>query len=429
MTRSTSQIVKHANYGKGIILKTRAAGLDLFVQFDSGLNRWLKKSSLSFPNEIAPKRKYSKQPIVPTPRPDLDIKEFKSRRIIEALRLGIVPSDCVEEFTFGRDAAIQEFKIWIEAKLNGPLHVIGGYGAGKTHLLNLFAQNAQKLGYASAIVATHPIDCPFSRPKMVTAGLIKSLAFKDPDSGKVLGFRDLVLKLKLMGAFKENHYFKHIYEIPEHHLWDWIECSESNKPGDLQWYHPEIYRKLPGILDHGTAANIYCYLLSSLSYAVTRYLSLSGLVLLFDESESLSTPENYRSFEQGSNFYKALTRTSMEEKRLLRRPHPSFGLTYSGLSRQVPFLYRRDSNLKLCFAFTEIDFIPSGTVMESNHIKLEHLSKFDLKKINRQLVKIYGRAYKDHEHELVSTGVLSNDMGTRMFVKRTIESLDIRRFS
>src|SRR5262245_38288534 len=96
----------HSTYGHGIILGTRHSGFELQVKFDSGITRWVRRDQVELPTPTAPATEISKlQPPV--------FRRSKPRRILESLRMGIVPDDCVDDFTFGRDTEVLELKQWL----------------------------------------------------------------------------------------------------------------------------------------------------------------------------------------------------------------------------------------------------------------------------------------------------------------------------
>ncbi len=65
-----------------------------------------------------------------------NIERFKSRRMVEAFRLGIVPYDCVSDFIFGRAEEIQILTDWLDQPDSNAMLTVGEYGTGKTHLLH-----------------------------------------------------------------------------------------------------------------------------------------------------------------------------------------------------------------------------------------------------------------------------------------------------
>lgn len=122
--------VYHHKYGLGKIIGERYKGLELQVEFENGKRRWIKADELIFLPVSHPS---------PTTLSNMSSQhqstKFRYRRMIEAFRLGIVPYDCVDDFTFGRDTEISQIRKWLLSP-EGALFVTGEYGSGKTHLMH-----------------------------------------------------------------------------------------------------------------------------------------------------------------------------------------------------------------------------------------------------------------------------------------------------
>ena len=126
------QLVEHQRYGRGRVQKKRFDGFELYVEFEDGISRWVRRDEIRFLSETSVLKKDE------SPKPILSEEQLEDRRIIEALRLGVVPHDSIEQFTFGRDEEINHIKNWLSNSddNNGSLILSGGYGAGKTHFLD-----------------------------------------------------------------------------------------------------------------------------------------------------------------------------------------------------------------------------------------------------------------------------------------------------
>jgi len=174
--------VHHPKYGRGVVKQTRHKGFELRVDFEDGLTRWVRLDELT-ETEIT---QITKPPVPPSVFPD---ERLKSRRMIEAFRLGIVPYDCVEEFTFGRTKETREIMNWLNDPNKGSLIVVGEYGTGKTHLLHYALGKALQDGFAAAWVEMDPNEAPFHKPKRVYNHLIKNFKYRDKQTGQLKGFR------------------------------------------------------------------------------------------------------------------------------------------------------------------------------------------------------------------------------------------------
>ena len=144
-------VVRHPRYGRGVTRRSRHKGFELHVAFDDGLTRWVRLDELTEGGMTPPV-----SAITPHVPPAVSDERFKSRRMIEAFRLGTVPYDCVREFTFGRDRETQSLMDWLDEPEENGLLVVGEYGTGKTHLLHYAYGQALQKGFAVAYVEMDP---------------------------------------------------------------------------------------------------------------------------------------------------------------------------------------------------------------------------------------------------------------------------------
>lgn len=427
----SERIVNHPRHGRGIVKQSRHKGFELYVQFQNGLTQWVRLDEIE--QITSPASRPS--PTVPTTLP-VD-PSFNCRRMIEAFRLGIVPHDCVADFTFGRQNETKQLIHWLNNVDDSTLLLVGEYGTGKTHLLHYAYGRALQEGFAVAYVEMDPNEAPFHKPKRIYSRLVRTLRYCSKANQQVKRFRDFLKEAHARGAFKDHEYFKHLIGCDQEIFWEWIEGSEA-----VPRYPVEkignglaiLHAHLPGMYDYATAANIYCYLLSAIGWAAKNVLNLKGLVLIFDEAEAVSI--NYHSYqaERSINFLRALIRTANNEQ-ALKEPRDS-GLDYCriGVGPRIPFLYRQSSGLKLLFAFTRIQAL--SWIRELNaarRIDLQHLTDTALKEVFEHICLLYDSAYDFLEHdltiEMIFRHVTTQGGRTRMFVKSSVEALDLVRLN
>jgi hypothetical protein len=409
--------VYHPKYGYGTVLKGRNKGFELEVAFDSGLVRWIPFGELveaqGYPGGVR---------VPPSPPPCHE--RLKPRWMIEAFRLGIVPYDSVGDFTFGRDDEKAQVQEWLDVEDDNVLIVVGEYGAGKTHFLQYTLSWALQEGFATAWVSMDPLEVPFSKPKRVYSHLIRNFRFRSPENGQLARFREFLRLAIAQGAFRDHVYFQHLVgKTSDEDLWNWIEAREARcKPagktiGD--------YRYLPGLYDYGNAANIYCYLLSSLGWAAKRIMGLRGLLIAFDEAETIDMHTYHYELEKGLNFLRALIHTANNNFEKLR------DLSRCCKGPGIPFLYREPSGLKIVFAFTylnsavlELDDLPK--------IGLEPLEDDALREAFEHICRLYNDAYNCLEARLSKDDIFRRMVARknhlRLFVKGSVEALDLVRF-
>lgn len=424
------EIVAHSLHGKGTIRASRHKGLEVLVAFEDGLSRWVRSDELQSElstDSASPFRAASE---------DLSEGQFKARRMVEAFRLGIVPHDCVEEFTFGRAEELRRIRGWLNDTSEPTFLVIGEYGSGKTHMLRFAYEHAMRAGFAAAYVSMDPDESPFFKPKRVYARLIQGLRYHDHKTGLVGGFREFLKSCLRTQVFDQHPYFTHLREgLHDEALWDWISGREvairpwSSSTG-------RVNRRVPGLYDYASSANIYCYLLSSLGWAAREVMGLKGLVLLFDEAEAIDRYFYKYQPKQGRNFLSALIRTAGDDKSLLQHPSSS-DLEYCriGSSAVIPFLYRAPCSLKLIFSLTHgytVARLPELATPPG--IELESLPDAVLGAAFDELTAVYRSAYPEIQggrltFDRIMSRITYHSGRTRRFVKATVEALDLLRLN
>ena len=432
----TIRSVKHTLYGIGEVRETRFGGFELSVQFEDGILRWIRQDELEFLSGSMPASNARIEIDKPVERielikPMLPEERFRAREIIEALRLGIVPHGQVDEFTFGRDYAITQIKEWLDNQSGESLIVSGEYGVGKTHLLDYVYSSALKRNWAVAMVALDPGELPLHRPKAIYEAIVSSFKFKAHNGGFREFLREIAASPK-WHELQEHEYLGTVIEKirtgeDDEYIYEWIE-GESR-------YHPQMY-------NYSTCGNIYCYILSGISWAAKNILGLNGFLILFDEAESVdsfwhTSYQNNKSWNflsglvlAGSDDPVSLKEVGMNKfyKHYLYKGWWGYhsDLQYCGHSR-LPFTWRVPCNLKLLFAFTpddemfEIEPLKSARKFEIGSINAEYFEK-----ISEKIISLYDLAYDFQADSRVFEYVPKDNI--RRFIKGLVEALDLARF-
>ncbi|RIK38878.1 MAG: hypothetical protein DCC55_19765 [Chloroflexi bacterium] len=416
------QIVYHSEHGRGVAQVPRKGGLEYQVRFDNGVCRWIRVDQLELDQ---PRGHAASRPAATTTRPP----NFIERKVIEALRLGIVPDEGLDLFTVGRDNELDVLKNWLASPDIATQLLIGSYGTGKTHLLNYLRVFALSAGYAVSLVEMDPQETPFSKPKRVYSQIVRNLQWRD--GGRLQGFRQLVQRGLHDGLLRDHIYFQQRRGMNEAQFWDWISGAE----GTIRPAPDGGSRDIPALYDYMTAANIYCYLLSGLGWLCrSRALGLKGLLILFDESEALYASQGQLKMERSVNFLDALITTAHDDPELLK-PAWDTDFIHSRHAGKIPFLYKRPSGLKLLFAFTSTDALWLSRELESMlYMELEPLDTRHLTAMQSQIPKLYQKAYTkqakpdpDLLGKLIQRIPKHTVSNTRAMVKAIVEALDISR--
>ncbi len=423
------QLVEHRIYGKGKIRKKRFGGFELYVEFEDGIERWVRRDEVRFLSErpILVKHKHTKR--------IFSEKQFKARQIIEALRLGIVPHKYVEEFTFGREREINEVKKWLNDSNNGSFIIIGEYGVGKTHLLEYIYSTALKDNWAVSMIELDPNEASFHKPKVIYQKIVSSFKFRQRNGD----FREFLKQIANNARFYEVESHEYLGRVikkirsgaDDENIWEWIE-------GKLTRY------QYPPMYDYSTCANIYCYILSGVGWAVKNILGLKGFLILFDEAENVDSYW-YSSYQNNKvwNFLKGLIFMADNNENLLKEvrenaihKHPTYkgwrgcytDLQYCGYS-QLPFLWRVPCSVKIILAFAPTEVLEGELLENIDKMQLEHINKEVFSKIWHSINNFYKIAYNfegSRNFSCLRSGVPINK--TRGFIKGVIEVLDLMRY-
>ncbi len=418
----------HPTYGRGEVTATEANGFYLHVRFSDGRKRKIRRDQVALDGNPAVTK-----PGNPISNCSGNAKNRKgprcSRRIIEALRMGIVPDAEVARFTFGRDQEINALKAWIHDQNDGSRFIVGAYGTGKTHLLNYLRTTALQAGYAVALVEMDGLEAPFSRPKRVYSQVVQNLQVPIPEKQTWQRFRDFLRRVRRKGLLSDHPYFRHIQpDTVDEHIWHWIEGREDV-------HRPRVdkadYRDLPGLYNHGTAANIYCNLLSGLGW-ICRQIGLKGLLLIFDEAETLFTRATYTASQSSYNFLEALVAVADNTTGMTEDPETK-RYKFAAHAKDVPFQYRNPSGLKLALAFTDISNLRySSTLHDVEVLYLEPLGDEALVSVFEEILQLYQKAYRfSNQHlplEDLYEIVARKAETTRQKIKAFVEALDLMRF-
>ncbi|MGB9719955.1 MAG: BREX system ATP-binding domain-containing protein [bacterium] len=417
MNEKNFKVVVHNIFGEGVVLETRWDGIESRVRFRSGLCLWLPTKWLK-PLEIEEK----------------ELDRISSRRLVEAFRLGVVPHQDIEYFTFGRAWEIDLFKKALDNLRNGNGGVFlieGEYGSGKTHLAEYLRHLSLKQGFATAYCELHIHETPPYKPKKIYHELVYGLRYiKD---GCEYGYRDL---LREGTAFDiSDHCFltpvlKRIKDMEDSNLhsevfWQWIE-GESTKEYATDRDAPYRVRggqQIPALYDFSTAADFYNYILSGISYIANR-LGLGGLVIIIDEFEEIDHIWEYHLRERGMAFLEGLIRIALNDEDMKRFDSHIL----HNQVRPTPYAYK-ETHILLMLATTptEDDWT---TKFIQNKVLLKKFSRGEFESIFDNLLMVYKTAYPDFNIEqklcdnILNTAFKKHQKELRKFIKCSIEAFD-----
>jgi hypothetical protein len=313
---SQTQTVLHPQLGPGKVLKTYMGGFELEVLFESG--RRFRLPAREFEAESVSPWQHTR-PLVFAPRSAvLETDQFRARQTLEALRLGIVPVQDVETLTIGLEAErVSLDRALARSRERGGdvLAVIGDYGFGKSHFVELAARRALREQFLVVSASLDLVEVPPGKANEIYKALVGALRYPD---GNERGLAPLMRR-----ALDTPHAVQQfIARSPrERHdpfvaaLTALSDCgSQSAYDEIVLWLSGQIrapsaemktcLRKPPRLYLAGELARQYSYMLTEIAVLATL-VGYSGLAVLIDESEHYSL---LRATQRGraDAFFKAL---------------------------------------------------------------------------------------------------------------------------
>ena len=176
-----SQTVYHPQFGGGKLLKTYMSGFEWEVQFESG--RRFRLPAKEFTQESLAAIQ-GERIVLPTPQrtASLGTDQFRARQTLEALRVGIVPVQDAETLTIGLEAERVTLNRAFERsseRSGDVLAVIGDYGFGKSHFIELAALRGLRDNFIIASASLDLVEVPPSKAHKIYETLVTSLRYPD----------------------------------------------------------------------------------------------------------------------------------------------------------------------------------------------------------------------------------------------------------
>ncbi len=419
--KKRDDIVAHPIFGEGIVVATRYDDSEAQVQFRSGLCLWLPAKWLKS---------------ITAPKAQLD--QISSKRLLEAFRLGVVPHQDIEQFTFGRAYEINEVEQKLDAlkQGKGDVYLIeGAYGSGKTHLLEYTRHMSLKRGFVTAYCELSTQETPLHRPKRVYRELVYNLRYIQDNSE--YHYRDLLRLTSAVGI--ADHCFLtpvlrrlregDTEELMREVFWQWIEGESTKKyaTDPIAPFRVRGGQKIPALYDFSTATDFYTYIITGLSYLINRS-NLGGLVIILDEVETVTRIWNYGVYTRGLNFLEGLILSAYDTDELKR---VDTRLVHNKV-RPTPYIYK-EPHILLILSMTPVHGF-RGIEHIKNLIKdksfLRKFSKPELEVIYENLINVYECAYPGFEIELSRRENIFNAAShkgsgeLREFIKFSVEAFD-----
>src|SRR6266545_5635546 len=317
--QQTDRTVIHPQLGRGKLLKTYMGGYEWEILFDSGRRFRLPAREFEADSVTAWQSRATPAGNGVTPRAAvLEVDQFRARQTLEALRLGIVPVQDVETLTIGLEAEqVSLDRALARSKERGgdALALIGDYGFGKSHFVELSARRALRENCLVAVASLDLVEAPPGKANEIYKALIHGIRY--PDSAE-RGLRPLIRRALdtpgVVAQFAERSPRGQDDPLARA-LATLTDCGSQLAYDDIvDWLAGQIrtptkeskvcLKKPPRLYLAGEVARQYAYMLTAIS-VLTTMLGYGGLAVLIDESEHYSLLRaNQR--ERADAFFKAL---------------------------------------------------------------------------------------------------------------------------
>ena len=349
--------VEHPTYGPGQIVALFRNGEEWMVRFDSGLRfrRPRQEFNGQMPNTPTPAAVFAPTPMTPS--------QLDARSLIEALRVGVAPAHHAQELTIGLEserASLGSALVQAHQRGGDVRAIIGEYGYGKSHIVELTAQEALQRKFLVASVSLDLQELPPHRAFDIYGALMRSLRYPESDERglgpllqAVAGVPRLRDELRELAPTENDPLvvgldaLSSITSTRQQTAWqNWLmggpRAKSMNKATPRGVKFPSIYRQ-------GNNARQMSYLLSGVS-VLARLAGYSGLCVLIDEAESYSLLLPYQQ-PKAALFFSAVIHAALGDE----RSHLSAADLPQHHRRDYPPAYGDRQSLFFLFTITRSD--------------------------------------------------------------------------
>jgi hypothetical protein len=316
------EVVQHPQYGRGQVMETYRNGMEWLVRFDSGLR--FRRPRREFAGEGEANPGTSSLPF--SPAAPMARSQFEARQLVEALRVGVAPAQQVRELTIGLEEERASLVLGLnQAHQSGGAvrAVIGEYGFGKSHMVELATHEALARNYLVASTSLDLLELPPHRAFDIYGNLMRNLRYPDSDeTGVGVLLETAVTTPRIVDQLRD---LAPAGQDPLVVTLEALANTASSRQGSAwqQWLSGGRRVKLmnkamprgikfPSIYTVGHNARQIVYLLTGLS-ALARLANYSGLCVLLDEAESYSLLQS-RQRPKATLFFQALIHAALRDQ-------------------------------------------------------------------------------------------------------------------
>ncbi|MCI0398559.1 MAG: ATP-binding protein, partial [Chloroflexi bacterium] len=175
--------VEHPQFGPGQVVAVYRNGAELMVRFANGLRFRRPRHEFVKDGQALgePKPAFA---VTYEPPPPMNQSQREARQLVESLRVGIAPAQHVPELTIDlkaeRESLVQALN---QAHQQGGAvrAVVGEYGYGKSHIVELTTQEALARNFLVAPISLDLLELPPHRPFDIYREAMSHLRYPDSD--------------------------------------------------------------------------------------------------------------------------------------------------------------------------------------------------------------------------------------------------------
>jgi len=290
------EMVEHPLYGHGQVMALYRNGAEWMVRFANGLR--FRRARQEFTGQ----QHGVVDPVMPLPVfAPMPRSQFQARQLLEALRVGIAPIQHIHELTIGlvAERASLSAALTQSHQMGGAVRaVIGDYGFGKSHIVELTARDALARNFLVATASLDLVELPPHKALDIYASLMHNLRYPESDERglgplleKALELPRIYQQLQDLALMQLDPLLATLAALQNttstRQRQAWIEWLMGRQRVTLMNKSLPRKGKLPSIYRNGNNARQLAYLVGGIS-VLARLVGYSGLCLLIDEAESYS---------------------------------------------------------------------------------------------------------------------------------------------
>ena len=448
--------VEHPQYGRGRVVAQYRNDAEWMVRFASGLRfrRPRQEFNGQRPQENLVSAENTSQSIAMPMAPE----RWQARHLIESLRAGVAPAQRIRDLTIGLEAerkSLGQALNQAHSEGGAARAVLGEYGYGKSHVIELTTQEALDCNFLVAATSLDLQELPPHRAFDIYGSLMRNLRYPQGDER---GLGPLMAEIAKTPALRAK--FSEI--APEEN--DPLVCglqalSETSSSYDrtawenwlmggrkerwMDWAMKQMMRRtmnpamprtvrFPSIYANGNNARQIAYLLTGIS-VLARLAGYSGLCVLLDEAESYSSlPYPYQR-PKASFFFSAVVRAALGDSAVRIDPADLPQHRF----REYSIRYGGGQSLFFLFTVTHSD-IPLEAWLEDEQILYldSHHTVQEIDRFLEQALAFHTRAYgyepderqrqaRQGAAEHLAQGMRNDHLNIRAVMRLSVELFDL----